>query len=345
MIELPIIDTPWIKAYQIRNFELGILQDKTPWILSKYINCTYTAKAEAMFDHCISAYGRFFFKEKALLMQRFKFNKSIFSFKAMDFVKWAKSLLDQEWYLMGYLDEYYVKSKQAYNKYHFRHSMMIYGYDEIGKVFYAIGYTNENKYSKYSISFEEFLKSVQVEYDSVKKDYIPRDIERVEFDAVKINPEHNFEFDLKEVYLGIKDYINSTDSYDTNNSNYLYGIECERKFVEYIQNSIEKEDAYLDVRYSRLFMEMKDIMIRRLEYLVSIGVISNELLEEYRTISKKQTYIHLAFIKYNLKHNDDTLKYAVSALQTIIESELNLLPQICSQILSALQANKKGEYL
>lgn len=31
----------WIQAYQIRNFELGVLQKKTPWILSKHINCYY----------------------------------------------------------------------------------------------------------------------------------------------------------------------------------------------------------------------------------------------------------------------------------------------------------------
>ena len=78
MTILPINDNPWIQAYQIRNFELGILQEKAPWILGKYINCSYTAKSEALFDHCISAYGRFFSKEKAMLTQKFKFNKSIF---------------------------------------------------------------------------------------------------------------------------------------------------------------------------------------------------------------------------------------------------------------------------
>lgn len=43
----------WIQAYQIRNFELGVLQKKTPWILSKHINCYYDPKAMGIFNHCI----------------------------------------------------------------------------------------------------------------------------------------------------------------------------------------------------------------------------------------------------------------------------------------------------
>lgn len=48
--ELPIIDNPWIQTYQIRNFELGILQNQVPWIYGKYINCCCHKKS---FTHCI----------------------------------------------------------------------------------------------------------------------------------------------------------------------------------------------------------------------------------------------------------------------------------------------------
>lgn len=42
---LELEKSTWIQAYQIRNFELGVLQKKTPWILSKHINCYYDSKA------------------------------------------------------------------------------------------------------------------------------------------------------------------------------------------------------------------------------------------------------------------------------------------------------------
>lgn len=44
-IILPLETNPWIQAYHIRNFELSILQNKTPWIYNKYINYYYNALA------------------------------------------------------------------------------------------------------------------------------------------------------------------------------------------------------------------------------------------------------------------------------------------------------------
>lgn len=41
----------WLQAYHIRNFELGILQDKIPWINEKYINCYYKPACGALFDY------------------------------------------------------------------------------------------------------------------------------------------------------------------------------------------------------------------------------------------------------------------------------------------------------
>ena len=118
----------WLQAYHIRNLEIGILQDKIPWINEKYINCYYKPACGALFDYCMPE-QRYFEKSGVMLVQKFRFKKSIYQLDIFDFLKWAKDLLSGGWYIMGYFDEYYIPEKRSYKRRHFRHSieMEIYG--------------------------------------------------------------------------------------------------------------------------------------------------------------------------------------------------------------------------
>ena len=339
MIQLPIIEEPWIQTYQIRNFELGVLQDKVPWIYGKYINCCCKKKS---FTHCIGAHGRFFTKENAMLMQKFKFDKSIFEEGLVNFIEFAKDILNHQWYLMGDFDEYYIKDKEAYNRYHFRHWAFIYGYNEIEKIFYSIGYTKGGKYRKYSMSYDEFLKAINVTFSNEKELYVKKNIDRIEFYAVKINPDYRFDFNLCDVYIGIRDYLHSTDSYE-NDMEKKYGIECEKKYAEYILN-FNDTSGEVDIRFSRLFMELKNIMVRRLKYLVDIGIVSSDLLYRYEAISKNQETVHMLCIKYNITHDSILLSKIANIIKDIINMEQDVLSQINNQIYKTLKNNWEARY-
>jgi len=126
--ELPIIDNPWIQTYQIRNFELGILQNQVPWIYGKYINCCCHKKS---FTHCIGSHGRFFTKDNAMLMQKFKFDKSIFENSNWNFVEFVKNMIDHQWYVLGDFDEYCHMNPLIVNNplyQHIYHSSLIENY-------------------------------------------------------------------------------------------------------------------------------------------------------------------------------------------------------------------------
>ena len=148
---LELEKSTWIQAYQIRNFELGVLQKKTPWILSKHINCYYDSKAMGIFNHCMPE-KRYFTKFKALIVQRFRYDKSFLSFDILNFIQWAKNLIDGGWYIMGYYDEYYIPETASYQYRHFRHTMLIYGYDDESQLFYAMGYTSDRKYRSHCLT-------------------------------------------------------------------------------------------------------------------------------------------------------------------------------------------------
>lgn len=341
MLELPIIEDTWIQTYQIRNYELGILQDKIPWVYGKYINCYYNPQEEDCFNHCMSAGGRFFINDGVLLGQKFIFDISILSLKLINFIDWVRNFINNRWYVMCYVDEYYIEAKYAYEQYHFRHTVLIYGYDK--EAFLAIGYNKDRKYTKFQITFEEFEKALNVNFDKRYEKYYHRNIDKVEFDIVKINPEYDFKLNLKELYISLSDYINSVDSFNSKDTNRVYGIECERVFQDYINNTLN-EKIYLDMRYSRLFMELKEIMMRRLEYLAQIKAIPPDYLDTYSLIAKDQASVHMLFMKYNVTKQDDIIKKINAKIDYIIEREEDILPKIRKSLFDYLLNMERNMY-
>lgn len=331
---------PWIQAYHFRNYELGLLQDKAPWIFSKYINCCYNSKASGLFNHFIPE-DRYFARSGAMLVQQFRFDKTIIPLDIIDFLQWAKNLIDNNWYIMGFFDEYYIPAKSSYKNRHFRHSMLIYGYDDM-QLFHAMGYTKERKYRSFTLTYDEFVSSIGVDFDLKNEPYVRKDIDRIEFDAFKLNPDYDFKFDLSQVYTSLTDYINSQDRGYLRQKGLVYGIDCEKEFVNYITN---RKVLYLDERYSRLFMELKELMVRRLEYLASEQIVSQDILPEYKQICEQQKVIHMLFIKYNLTNNESIIDRLAEKMNSIIEAEKNVLPRITDEIYACLVRKHNEEYL
>ena len=243
---------------------------------------------------------------------------------------------------MGYYDEYYIPETVSYQYRHFRHTMLIYGYDDESQLFYAMGYTSDRKYRSHCLTYSEFISSIGVDFDRENESYIKRDIERIEFDAFRLNPECDFTFDLSQVYTSLLDYINCEDSGYRHQRGLKYGFDCEREFVNYIK---AQKGQYLDERYSRFFMELKELMVRRLEYLAGEQVVSQGILSEYQKICEQQRTVHLLFIKYNLTMDERIIDRLADKMNGIIESEKIILPRITDEIYACLVKKHDEEYL
>ena len=222
---LPLEKNPWIQAYQLRNYELGVLQSKTPWVYNKYINVYYDG---IRFGHLMPE-SRYFELEGVMKVQRFRLDKSIFSLEIIDFVSWFSELIENGWYIYTFLDDYYIESKTTvYHKTHFRHTSLLYGVDEKKQIFHSIGYVEEGKYKEFSIPFNVFQKAISTEFDRENEPFVKKSINRVEFDAFKINNEYPFELNLKEIYMGINNYLNSCNPQNRDRQRHVYGIHCDR---------------------------------------------------------------------------------------------------------------------
>ena len=334
---LPLEKKPWIQAYHLRNYELGILQEKKPWVYNKYINIYYDG---IRFGHVMPE-SRYFELERVMDVQRFRLDKSIFSLEILDFVSWFSALIEDGWYIYVFLDDYYIEAKiSVYHKTHFRHTSLIYGVDEDNKLFYAIGYIEDQKYKEFTIPFEDFRKAISTHFDRDNEPFIKKAIDRVEFDAFRINPAYKFEFNLKEVYLGISDYLNSCNPHNRDKQGFVYGINCEHSFIDYVS----KSSNFLDPRFSRFFMEMKDITLRRLEYLSREGYISTQCRDLYAPLVKKQNAIHMLFLKYNIKQSAEVINRICDMMEEIIADEERVLRNVKSELFEKLKEQEAKLY-
>jgi len=336
---LPLQMHPWIQAYHLRNFELGVLQEKEPWILGKYINCFFDGTSEMMFSHCTPE-GRYFINSGATLVQRFRLNKTVCNFAVWDFVGVAKELINNGWYIVAIVDEYHVPETGKYHKNHYSHSLMIFGYDDEKECFASIGYTAGQKYCSHELTYKEYEKAIRgILIDDSGNESIG--FKKIEFEAFKENPQYDYIFDIKQFYHSLDDYIESYYS-EGFNSRHKYGIECERVFSAYISSPQIRE---LDPRYSRFFMELKQLMVRRLSYLADENVISNSLAEEYAPVCRNQEIVHNLFIKYGVSH-DEALRTRIGDLMNkIIEREVSVLMRVRKEISDYILKKDQERYL
>ena len=92
-------------------------------------------------------------------------------------------------------------------------------------------------------------------------------------------------------------------------------------------------------------MELKELMVRRLEYLTGEQILSQDVLSEYKKICEQQKIIHLLFIKYNLTMDEKIIDRLADKMSSIIESEKNILPRITDEIYACLVKKHDEEYL
>ena len=339
----PIDDNPLIQAYQIRNYELGILaahnSDIMPWFYNKHINCVYMQEKNR-FDHLMYD-DRWYANEGVMAVHKMRFKKSISEVDSVNMLNIAREMIFNGYYFMGYFDEYHISCKKAYQKRHFRHTSLIYGFNDDEKLFYAIAYNANRKYERFEFPYSAFIKSIEVNYDD-EKEYVKSGAERVDYDFVKPNKDFVFKINIPEIYANLFDYVHSINS-RTAFAGLVYGLECMKAFVKYIE-SVIPNDANCDVRYSRLFMELKNLMLLRIDYLEKHGYIKPGILEEYKKISDKQTNIHNLFVKYNISRQESIIDRLIKMQEEIIGLENIVLLRFLDELKEYLKSEHLKKY-
>lgn len=229
-----------------------------------------------------------------------------------NYIKWN---LNNNRYIEIVLDEYYIPNREAFQKKHYAHSNLIYGYDDTSSCYFIIGH--KGKMVDSEISYEVF----DCAYNELVYSNIIRNIQ--------YNPNSMaYQFDLKAVYWMINEYINgnNTSLYMRNivpELNGAYGINT---YGELLRTELGNISLFRDKRVSYLIYEHNWLMKQRLEFMYKKQIIKNKQFLE--VISGFDNILHLSEklknfgVKNYMKLEAETEKKLIEILSQIEQCEI-----------------------
>ena len=207
------------------------------------------------------------------------------------FVEYVKHQIDRDTYVDTPLDQYYLSCSAKFNKRHFLHETLIYGYDDNDQTIKVADFYDQGKFAFCSVSYSELedsgagLTNFINLYSYRKFDY-------------------KFDIDIARTFL--TDFLSSQDSfakykisYEERNKNVVFGLEIFDYLVDIFNNR-----TYLNRQsYHTLYDHMR-IMRLRIEYMNRIGLISatvrNDLTNDVDILINKTQTLQNIVLKYNL---------------------------------------------
>lgn len=188
-------------------------------------------------------------------------------------------LLDNRYVYIA-VDEFFIPYRRNYQKQSFTHDILIYGFDDLEKEFYVIGYDKFKKYSCQKLQFSILEQAI-----ASANTFLNDNSETYEY----FGAGNNFSLKLKNISSDlkinfdilrelVKSYIKGTEFYS--HSGYLCysGIQIYTKLID-------DENALLDNRNWNIIKEHTEFILRFIsERFDSVSIDKGEYDELYSTI-------------------------------------------------------------
>lgn len=324
MIVLPFDLSPTLKIYQLKAFELGIIQGNeksiTPWIYNKYINQLYMTKDQRF---TFTNYDRWHADEGVTECQKLCIKAEVLkSESGINIIKLIHEMIDTGHYVFGRYNEYYIPNKKSYQKEYYVHDFIIYGYDETKQLYFSAGYVSDGKYKPFVISFDNFYNSLKTVTT-----------EKLNFHFIKYKNGINNCLDVRMIYEDLYDYLHSINRRNIINKDKIFGIDCELVFIEYLKQLSYVDEPYsIDMRHAKFFFEMKKLMNDRLKYIEEQHCFEAGVSVEYSEVRKKAELVSLLSLKYNLTGDKNLLTRIIDIQAEIINEEREILTYVLNQL-------------
>lgn len=296
---LPFTIDVEMRAYHNKSFPLGIIKaniaDYDVWLCNKLINCIcYENNVLDAIDDDLWSEKVGLTHNESLFLKREEFNQ-----KNPDIITKNIEMLEQGRYIIGVYDEFFIPGKRPYQKRHFNHDYVIFGYDDEERVFKSAAYIYN------SIVKSEY--DYWVCYRKIDKSYVPT-------------------VEIKHIKKKLENYLVSRDD-NVSNRQVSFGMEAWGKFREYVQ---EIGDNKMDNRYARLYMEHRNIMVKRMRKLNEMGFLNDcSLTDEYhRNVYLPAQAVHHLFIKYNLTRDHKARQRILGMIQKTNETEEKIISRM-----------------
>src|SRR5690554_1664231 len=156
-LQLPIAETP-IKALQYLAYPLCALlshQECLPWFYNNYIQLEFVIK-----NRLLKFVDGWLTNIPVLEVQKMQ-KKYFFAICKEDIDHSIGRAIRDGWYFYSVFDEFYVPNRFAFQKEHFFHDFLLYGYNDSDNTYSILGYTKDFIFEPTEISYKNFDQAFQ----------------------------------------------------------------------------------------------------------------------------------------------------------------------------------------
>jgi len=306
-----------VRGYSGNTYYWNLLPNTTPDLKDNYINawdlCPFIRKFTISSNKMLSNYNSF-----------------------TDFLI---SSLSNNLYVCGYLDQYFLPRIKEPG---FLHKNLIYGFDLEYKKIYLADHFTDGKYSTLSIDFDTINKS----YMLANEAWIQNNLDQV-YDNIFLFQliECNYKFNIKLVTNLLKEYITSSNNYNSiyqlvngfidDKGKYFYGIDNYLLLQEYLEKlSSENNNIHKDHRMFTMLRDHKNYLKLLVDYLTSHNYIEqNETIKgSFDNLVMKANIILNLFLKYIVCSSNKFLYTIRYKLNDIKNQEIVALSKLIEMI-------------
>lgn len=316
---LPLDTKPLMRCFLHEAFILSILktdQSRTePWIYSNYIQTVYRQANDAHYD---------IFASWEMLNNVFRwkqFTHDVIDDCSGSFVDFAKGAIKREYYIYCFADQFYIPHRPFFGKQHMIHDELIFGFDDENKTFDIIAFTDTGDYRPTTLTYEQLEKSAPP--------YIG---------YLQINRDTPMRLDPLLIWATIRDYLepsrikNRYNMWRDVDPDDVYGIEASAMLTDIFKDQRDGSIP-LDIRPPHLLFEHKELMLKRIDYLLSKGVMSDKtLLTEFGAITEKAATLRRIYLRSFIGGDTQKLDKAVTLNEGIIKDEKRVLARVADDI-------------
>ncbi|QNU66222.1 hypothetical protein EHE19_015250 [Ruminiclostridium herbifermentans] len=234
--------------------------------------------------------------------------------------------LDNGFYVMPHLDDYYIPCKSVYNNEHFVHVNFIYGYNLITNQFYSLGFDDKQTF-----------RTINIDFVSINNGFINSDHKCMHF--FRPNNEVRYFFNIEDFENQIIDFVNSEITIEPErtlftNSNYLYGFNAQNQLIEYIRTIPNRKIHVVGMgKHLHLLWEHKKLMGIKMQYLFDNNYLhTSKFVEEYGELERITYKLRNALYKILIKQDFSRLDYIISSLHEVFNKEHTLLCSLINEL-------------
>lgn len=225
--------------------------------------------------------------------------------KIEDIECFFSDMINKDYALMLFIDEFYVSETIYYNKEHKIKQILVHGYDRQKNEIYMLGFDKRNVFTKLVQNYKEVLYSYQICLRNRKEQ--PYWVDKYNVIILKdLTPEVVYKAKPNIVYSNMKKFFYSEGSTNDLRPEIRiergeianYGMQAQDKLINSFINQYAGKDV-LDYRYIHLLAEHKKGMLKKIKFFADTkeNPMLYSIYERYENIFNQYLILKNVFLK------------------------------------------------